>query len=446
MLNDFNTYWTNTLNLLPKNSVLLAVSGGADSVAMLNLFSKTNFECGIAHCNFHLRNEESDKDALFVKELAKKYDYQLFTINFDTEKYATEKGISIEMAARELRYNWFEKIRNENNYDYIATAHHKNDVIETFFLNLARGTGIRGLSGIKAISGKLIRPIIFAEREQILDYINKNSLEYREDTSNKDVKIKRNKLRHDIIPQLAEINPAYQKNIIETIERLDITNEILKNRVNEVAQTILTKKGNQVLISIKKLKEQVYSNFFLFEILNPYGFNQSQIKDIINVTDGISGKIFNSPTHQIVKDREHFILLPIKTSNTFSIEISDDQQKIKLTNNNYLKIETFSNTENFIIQKQTNIGVLDKDKLQFPLEVRSWETGDYFYPIGMKQKKKLSDFFIDNKFSKIEKEKTLLLISTKKIVWIIGHRLDNRFKITDKTKNIIQITFETQKN
>ena len=439
MQNNFNTYLNDKLDISTENSVLLAISGGADSVVMLDLFSKTTYKCAIAHCNFKLRGQESDKDALFVKELSEKYNFPFFTIGFNTEKHASAKGISVEMAARELRYKWFEQIRAENGYDYIATAHHQNDVIETFFMNLARGTGIRGLAGIKAKTGKIIRPLLFAWRKQIMAYIDKNQLGYREDASNKDVKIKRNKLRHDIIPQLAEINPAYRKNIIETIERLDITNEILKEKVIDIENTILEKKGNHILINIQKLKKLTYTEFFLFEILHPYGFNQSQVKDIINGLNRISGKSFHTQHYMIIKEREYLHVLPLENNPENTIKVPYSLQKVNVGANVLLTISEYSKTVNLKIPRQLNTAALDKDKLQFPLEIRGWEAGDYFYPIGMNKRKKLSDFFIDNKFSYTDKKEALLLTSAGKIVWIIGYRIDNRFKITEQTKTIWQI-------
>ena len=315
MQNHFTTYLDNSLKLKPAKSILLAISGGADSVAMLDLFSKTNLKCGVAHCNFHLREDESNKDEKLVKKLAKMYNYPFYKIDFDTNLYASSNGISIEMAARELRYSWFEKLRKEHNYNFIATAHHKDDVIETFFINLARGTGIRGLSGIKAISGKVIRPILFSDRQQIKNYIKENKLEYREDASNYDVKYKRNKLRQDIIPEFAEINPAYKQNILKTIERLNITNHILIEKLGEIKANIVEEKEEQTLLNISKLKELEPLNFFLFELLFPYGFNSDQVASIIKSIDGISGKSFYSSTHELIKDRDYLILIPIQKKN-----------------------------------------------------------------------------------------------------------------------------------
>jgi len=444
MFDKFENFIQKNIRLKKTNSLLLAISGGADSVAMLHLFSKTAYECGIAHCNFHLRGEESDKDGELVEKLAKKYNYPFHKIDFDTKKYSSENGTSIEMAARELRYNWFEKIRDENNYDFIATAHHKDDIIETFFINLARGTGIRGLSGIKALSGKLIRPVLFADRVQILNYINENRLEYREDASNNDVKFKRNKLRHDIIPLFAEINPAHKQNMLKTIERLNITQQILNDKIGEIKANVVDEKDGQLFFSIPKLKQLNNLSFYLFELLNPYGFNGDQVESMVKSIDGIPGKSFYSVTHELIKDRENFILVPKYKKIQHSIQVSDSKGTVVLYGESKLQIKSISRTKGFKIPQQNDIVALDRDKLNFPLEIRNWQKGDYFYPIGMNRKKKLSDFFIDNKFTKIEKEKTLLLVSNGKIVWLISYRLDNRFKITDKTENILQIFIKNE--
>ena len=440
MYSNFINFIQEIINIEKSKKLLLTIGGGADSVVMLDLFARNGYECGVAHCNFHLRGSDSDKDEELVKKLSKKYNYSFYKIDFDTEKYASDNGISIEMAARKLRYEWFEKIRLENNYDYIATAHHSDDVIETFFMNLARGTGIRGLSGIKALSGNIIRPILFADKEQINNYVLENKLEYRNDISNDDVKFKRNKLRHDIIPEFGSINPAYKQNILKTIERLNITNKILQEKITEIKAEIIEEKNDQLFIDIYKLKKLNKPNFHLFELLHPFGFNGGQTEQIIESLDGISGKIFYSNTHQLIKDRNNLIIVKKQQSEKELQDISEYQNIVKIKGVNFLELKTIKRTSDFKISYKLNIATLDKDKLKFPLKLRYWQKSDYFYPIGMNKRKKLSNFFIDNKFSKIEKDRTLLLVSEDNIVWIIGHRIDNRYKITDKTKNIVQIS------
>ncbi len=449
MLEQFKSYLKNTLFLKEKDKILLAVSGGKDSVVMLDLFAHSGYKFAVAHCNFHLRGIASYLDAQLTQELAKKYKARFYRTDFDTYTYAEEKGISIEMAARELRYDWFEKIRKENAYNYIATAHHSDDVIETFFLNLVRGTGIRGLSGIKAKSNRLIRPLLFANRNQIEEYIQENELKYREDDSNKDIRFKRNKLRHDIIPQFKDINTAYRENILKSIDLLNVTQDILQEKISEIRKEICSEKDVHIFFDIKKLTELKHLSFYLYELLAPYGFNPAQVEDIANSLKGISGKTFFSDEYQIIKDRAFLILSPIydEEDNTL-VYLHEKQNELifnhKINRQSFKKfqftIEYKKITGDFKIPKDNNIAVLDIEKLKFPLIIRRWEYGDSFYPLGMNQKKKLSDFFIDKKIPTIQKRNILVLLSGKDIVWVIGYRIDNRYKILSNTENIMQIS------
>ncbi|MCF6241033.1 MAG: tRNA lysidine(34) synthetase TilS [Bacteroidales bacterium] len=443
MLEQFKSYLKNTLSLTGNEKILLAVSGGADSMVMLDLFVRSNYTIAVAHCNFHLRGIASYLDARLAKELAEKHNAPFFLADFDTFAYAEKNRISIEMAARELRYEWFEKIRKENKYDYIATAHHSDDVIETFFLNLVRGSGVRGLSGIKEKSGKLIRPLLFADRNQIQKYIDEHNLKYREDDSNKDTRYKRNKLRHDIIPQFSEINPAYKANILKSIELLNVTNDILSEKVLEIKNKIVTQKGVHLFYDTKKILALTNPEFYLFELLYPYGYNASQVEDIVRSLRGMSGKVFYTNEYQLIKDRKFLILSPIRNQKeepfVYLFENQNEliiHQKIKFT------IEHKQVTSDFKIPVDAQIAVLDKNKLKFPLTIRRWEYGDYFYPLGMKQKKKLSDFLIDQKVPTVLKRNVFVLLSGKDIVWVIGLRIDNRYKIHPDTENIMQISSE----
>jgi tRNA(Ile)-lysidine synthase len=441
MLNNFKAYINTKIHLSRNDTILLTVSGGADSVVMLDLFAQSGFKCGIAHCNFHLRGNDSDKDEALVKKLAEKYRFPYFKIDFDTKNYANRRGISVEMAARELRYEWFEKIRKENNYDYIATAHHADDVVETFFLNLLRGTGIRGLSGIKAVSGKIIRPLLFTGRDEIIDYIKSHHLSHREDATNNDTKFKRNKLRKDIIPQFGDINQAYKANILKTIAFLEDTNSVLQAKIKEISNHIVQKQNHKTLFDIEKILDLDKPSFYLFELLYPYGYNAAQVDDIVQALNGSSGKIFYSADYQIVKDRNFLILAPIdKNTGSQTVYLTENIKKIKLGENQLLKISFFKNSTDFKLPKDNKIAVLDKNKLKFPLIIRKWQRGDYFYPLGMKQKKKLSDFFIDMKLSYFDKQQVHVLLSGDDIVWIIAYRIDNRYKLTAETENIMQIS------
>ena len=439
MIKDFKYYIEKTLYLQVVDKILLTISGGADSITMLDLFSKLNYSCGIAHCNFHLRGKDSDGDELFVQKLSEKYNLPYYKTDFDTRKYAKEKGISIEMAARELRYNWFEEIRKNDGYQYIATAHHKDDAIETFFINLTRGTGIRGLTGIKEKNAYIIRPLLFCNRQDILKYIEDNKLNYREDVTNSDVKIIRNRFRHQILPLLKKINPAAEENIINTIENLKATETIMLQKVEQLKEYLAIDNDDVVKIDIKKLLEFEPLKAYLFELIRPYNFNSAQIAGIVNSMEGISGKTFYSVTHSLVKDRNELIISKLENIKLQSILISENDSGIKLPNGKEIKIEKLKRDSNFKISSNQELAALDLNKIKFPLILKEWEQGDFFYPLGMKQKKKLSDYFVDEKYSLIDKKEALLLTSDSQIVWLVGKRIDDRYKITDKTKNILLV-------
>ncbi len=438
MLNTFTQNINDNFSINGSDKILLAVSGGADSVVMLDLFARSKFSCGIAHCNFKLRGEDSDLDEQFVEKLAEKYKFQLHKISFDTQKYAQENGISIEMAARDLRYEWFEKIRQEFGYQYIALAHHKDDVIETFFINLVRGTGIRGLSGIKSKNGNIIRPLLFANQQDIINYTETQKLQFREDISNQDTKIIRNKLRHEILPLLTEINPAANNNILNTIGNLYASQLLMSQKIEEYRKLLTRVKKRSIIINISNVQQLELGEIVLYELLRDYNFNASQANDIYKAMNGESGRVFLSKTHQLVKDRNNLIINKIR-NNEFTALIDENQMELKLPNSNFLTIESRLVDKNYNIPKQNHHIALDYNKLKFPLKIRTWRNGDFFYPLGMRQKKKLSDFFINEKYSIIDKQNALLLLSGDDIVWIIGKRIDNRYKITNKTRKVLEL-------
>lgn len=421
-----------------KEKILLAVSGGVDSVVLCDLFYKAGLQFAIAHCNFQLRNEESEDDEKFVIKLASHYNVPVHHIRFETITYKKENKLSTQVAARELRYEWFEKIRAEYQYQFIATAHHQGDIIETFFINLIRGTGISGLRSIVPKQGKIIRPLLFTNKNGILAYAEKNKIKYREDSSNASDSYLRNKIRHHLLPVLTEINPSAASSILHSIEKLRDAEFIYKQTIEQMRSKICEEKNGAIHFSISEIQKLNPVDTYLYELLKPFGFNASTTAAILKIADTESGKQFFSSTHRLVKDRNFLIVESISAPeavNEFFITKQETEFKMPGLALHF-QIATADKAN---IPASAHIAAVDLDKLNFPLIIRKWKTGDAFYPLGMKGKKKLSDFFIDKKLSLIEKENSWLLCSGDKIVWIIGRRLDERFKVTDRTKTILII-------
>jgi tRNA(Ile)-lysidine synthase len=437
MEQNFKNYIESNQLCLPTDRILLGVSGGVDSVCMFHLFRQLNYAIAIAHCNFQLRNSESDLDEEFVQDLAEQFDIPFFSKRFNTQEVSEREGISIQMAARDLRYEWFEEIRDTYNYNHIAIAHNSDDVVETFLINLSRGSGIKGFSGIKSKSGKIIRPLLFASRNEIESFITENNYSYREDSSNQTTKYSRNLLRHEIIPLFEKINPNFRNTVIENISKLKDAEEIYLRHIANIKDSLIRNKDGYSLISIEKLSELKPLETILFEMIKPYGFSLSQVKDIIKSFNSIPGKQFYSATHRIIRDREDLIIEELSSIHTSNYYIDTETDFIE--NPLKLKRTTTQIDDDFEINKSRNIGYFDLDNLEFPLVLRKWEKGDYFMPLGMNNLKKLSDFFIDNKLSIAEKEKVWILESLNKIIWVIGYRIDERFKVNSNTKNVLKI-------
>ena len=419
-----------------QQKVLLAISGGIDSMVLLHIFERTGFKYGIVHCNFQLRGEDSDGDEKFVRQQVLIHGVPSFFQRFETEEHARINGISIEMAARELRYEYFEKIRVENGFDYIATAHHQDDLIETFFLNLSRKTGIKGLTGIKEKAGKIIRPLLFAGRREIEKYATENFIEYRNDSTNDEVVYQRNFLRHKILPLFSELNPSFLKNILASIENLKEAEKVYDYFISCETEKVISQSDGELVINIEALKNTTFPMLVLLETLKDYNFNSTVVEEIFRGLESASGKQFYSKTHRLVKDRGQLFVTPLNTDDDRIYYLEKDD--IELFAPFDLSIEKQS-AKGFKINKESTVACLDLDKLDFPLLLRKWQQGDYFQPLGMTGFKKLSDFFIDEKIPLHEKENTWLLCSGKKIVWIVGHRIDDRFKITPETKSVFKI-------
>jgi tRNA(Ile)-lysidine synthase len=419
------------------DKILLTVSGGIDSMVMAELFLQGGYHVAIAHCNFALRGNESDHDELFVRNYAKRKKIKYFVKSFDTSAYAKQNKLSIQEAARKLRYSWFEALRKEIHYDYIATAHHADDQIESFFVNLIRGTSIRGLTGIPEKQNHVIRPLLPFFRNELEDYACKHKICFCSDSSNSEDKYLRNKIRLKLLPVLEKIQPEYRKTILECMCRLKNTETIYHHYLESNSPLFVSENGN-ITLPLEFLKTNTPCSHLLYEYISPYGFNKFVCEDICRTLNNISGKIFYSQTHRLIKDRDYLIIEQIKKpqeAETFLIE----KQIKKISEPLVLHLKKIKNTNSEKTNKAKTTALLDYDKLLFPLSLRRWKKGDIFYPLGMKNKKKLSDFFSDNKFSIVEKSNTWILCSGNKIIWIVGHRIDNRFKITPSTHTILEI-------
>ncbi len=420
--------------------ILLAVSGGVDSVVMANLFAESDFICAIAHCNFQLRGEESEADESFVRSLAAQLEMPVFVERFNVDREAKEKGVSTQMAARDLRYEWFSSLAREKAFDAIATAHNLNDSVETFFLNLARGTGIRGLTGIPDRNEKVIRPVLFASRKEIETYAQSKKLTFREDQSNRETKYQRNKIRHDVIPVLEQINPAFIQTMASNMDRMLELRKIVERNIDAVRGEYFQKGPGEIRIDTGPLMKLEPAGTWLYELFAPYGFSRPQCKDIEHFLQSETGKRFLSPTHQLFKDRDQLILVESKpdTFERYYLDTPENQPRLPFS----IDMELINRNELERIPSERNTACLDYDEIQFPLTIRRWQHGDYFFPLGMEQIKKLSDFFVDEKVPVPLKERTWILAHGKKIVWIMGYRIDNRFRIKDTTKQVLLLRLQ----
>ena len=429
MKDKFQKYLDSESLFSKEDKLILAISGGADSVALASLLSSLGYNFSFAHCNFNLRGDESNEDERFVRDLSNRFQVELYVESFDTYQYAKEKKMSIQMAARELRFEWFESLSKDTGSKYVLLAHHADDNIETFFINLIRGSGIRGFLGIKSVYEKIIRPLIPFSRQEIEDYLRDINQDFRNDSSNDETKYLRNNIRHNLVPLLKELNPSFERTFQNEQEYLNDVFNIYIESIDKVKnQVITTKDKDRLVIDIKQLIKHKYHSVILREILIPYGFNQ--INKIVNAFNSTSGKIFKSDLYMLLIDRDEIIVSSHKDyPHNLSVNISNDLDKITVPIN-----LTFRISDDTKWEEDMNIAYLDYDKITFPLMIRRWEEGDAFFPLGMTDKKKLSNFFIDNKFSLFDKKNCWLLCSENDIVWIIGHRIDDRFKITETTK------------
>lgn len=433
MLNQLKKHIDNRLKFLNKNKLLIAISGGVDSVVLTHLCHQLNLNISLAHCNFNLRGKESDDDEKFVLQLADDLNIEAFTESFNTEGYASENKISIQMSARELRYYWFDELALQFGFDYILTAHHADDNIETFLINFSRGTGLDGLTGIPEINNKFVRPLLPFSRENVIDYAKSNNLEWRVDSSNASTKYLRNKLRHEVIPILKEINPSLLQSYQGTINNLSDSGDIIEDTMELFLKDAIDAiEDNKMTFKVSEFKKQNNSKAYLFEAFKDYGF--TEWNDVVNLLDAQSGKYVLSNTHRLIKHRDTLLLSELLLEDQKEILILDINQEVETP----FGILAFSKANGVSLNDTTTIYV-DESLLKFPLEVRPWKIGDVFFPFGMKGKKKVSKYFKDEKLSLLDKESSLLLCSGNSIVWVINRRADNRFRVTENTENIIKI-------
>lgn len=424
-------------SLFTKNDrILLAISGGADSVALAHLLKRCDFNFALAHCNFKLRGTESESDEAFVRALGKQFAVPVYVKTFDTKTLAKKAKQSTQLFARQVRYEWFRELRKTEDFQYIATAHHLNDSIETVLFNLSRGCGISGLHGVNLKTETLVRPLLFCKKEEILEYLKRNTISYREDASNATTDYNRNRIRHNVIPQLKKINSSLESSFEGNIQRFIEVEWLYKFALENIEKEIVEDKGNQRWISIPKLLSYPVRSSILHELLKPYGFSQAE--KILEDIEKQSGAIYEAAAYRLLRDREHLIISPLKEANKHDIWIQKEEKQIKLPGFDLIIKEA---TIPFQVKNAKEEALLDAEKLEFPLLVRNWQEGDVFFPIGMQgKKKKLSKYFKDIKLNRLEKEQVQVLFSQGEVCWLIGYRMDERFKVTTKTKKALLLT------
>jgi tRNA(Ile)-lysidine synthase len=424
-------------NLLQRK-FLAAVSGGIDSVVLCELCKQCGIQFSIAHCNFQLRGEESERDEKFVRSLGEKYGVEVFVKKFDTNAFVEEKKISIQEAARDLRYDWFVQLKKEKGFSFTLLAHHADDNIETLLMNFFRGTGLQGLTAMpeENLDEKFfLRPLLEVRRKEIIEFAKQNNLQWVEDSSNASSKYTRNFFRNELLPAIKKAYPQVEENLLGNIERFKKTNVLYQTSVEELKKKVCEQYASEVRIPILKLMKYQHTSL-IYEIIKDYGFGEKQVEEVIKLAGADSGKFIENYQYQIIRHRNWFIIAP-KTIIADTIAIEEGVEKICFSRGR-LELKTIPK-EKFHLQKKESVAQLDPKHIEYPLLLRKWRRGDYFYPLGMRKKKKLSRFFIDRKLPKNQKENIWVLESNKKIVWIVGMRIDDRFKITDSTKEILSI-------
>lgn len=420
----------------------VAVSGGIDSVVLCALCAQAGLPFVILHCNFGLRGAESERDEAFVRSLAHKYNTEVWVQRFDAEQYAAENKCSVQEAARNLRYQWFGELHNQKKLDYTLLAHHANDNIETVVMNFFRGTGIEGLTGMPSVTATsyCLRPLLQHTRQEIEAFAKSQALEWVEDSSNESNKYTRNFFRNEIIPAIKKAYPQVEANLVDNIQRFQKINTLYRESVTVLKAKLCERKGSELHIPVLKLMQYQHTSL-IYEIIKEFGFGEKGVEELIKLSRSDSGKFIENEHFQVIKHRNRFIITP-KAEPAATIAVTKDQKKVRLPEYQ-LSIRIVA-AGGVPINKLTQVAQLDAEKIEFPLLIRKWKAGDYFYPLGMRKKKKLARFFIDQKLSLADKEKLWIVESAKRIVWVIGLRIDDRFKVTEKTNSILLITQQNQ--
>ncbi|THU40267.1 tRNA lysidine(34) synthetase TilS [Niastella caeni] len=472
LLQRFQQYIFDHHLFSPKDTLILAVSGGVDSVVLCELCHQAGYSFVIAHCNFNLRGAESERDADFVQQLAHKYNVSFLIKEFDTKAYVDTHKLSIQEAARALRYGWFAEIlksevggqkpetenRKENvmrenkksggpttnhkppTTNVLLTAHHLDDNIETMLMHFFRGTGIHGLRGMLPKQGDIVRPLLFARKEELKKYATENKLSWVEDSSNALDKYSRNYFRNQLIPLVQKIYPEAENNLVANLRRFADMELLYEQAVEQHKKKLLEYKGGEVHIPVLKLQKSQPLHSIVYEIIKDFGCSPAQVEEVARLLGSESGRYVQSATHRIIKNRRWLIIAPVQAEQAQTLAIDEEENKVVFENGK-LVFESLSN-KNVQLINDPSMAFIDRADLQFPLLLRKWKKGDYFYPLGLKKKKKLARFFIDQKLSLTDKEKVWVLESNKKVVWVVGLRIDDRFKITDATRQVLRIRFE----
>lgn len=420
-----------------RRPVLVGLSGGADSVALLSVLVRLGYACVALHCDFHLRGEESERDAAFARTFAESLGVPFYQTDFDTVAYAREHHLSIEMAARALRYAWFEELRERLGAQAIAVAHHRDDSVETVVMNLIRGTGIRGLTGIRPRNGFVVRPLLCVSRADIVAWLENQGIRYVTDSTNLSDAYTRNFIRLNVLPLLERINPSVREAIARSAEHLSAVASVYAYEIARAREEVIVSEG---CLSIEALCRFPAPEAILYELLKEYGFSRWVSAEVFDALRKESGKVFYSKTHRLLKDRAYLWIVPLEREAEKTSFLLDPSREIYREPVG-LTFRELPITPDFQIEKNRRVAYFDADKLRFPLTLRKWREGDWFVPFGMKGRQKLSDYFSDHKFSRIEKEKAWLLCSGDAIIWLIGERADNRFRIDSGTKRVLAVNF-----